>query len=350
MVPERRTLLTVGLVAALMLSGCLGTGPLSDEEEQRVADEFEERFEEIDGFTATIHSEMDGSNVSYESTAKVWQRPNTGEMRQETVAPDERAGDVTVTNGSASINYDESENTYTTFDLSDVTGSSNDLGTQLRNLLDRFEVHYNGTATVDDESTHKVTLVPENTSESASDYRMTMWLDDENYFPVKQEMTSDEFDVATTTRYENVSINPGIADEKFEFEPPEGATEEETGIDTYDSREALAEGTNVTLPEPNLPEGYSFDSGSVSTFNGSTSVTLQYADGETPLSLSVRDATREPSEGDETVDLGNATGQYSSVDSYGFLHWSCGDETYSVAGEVEKETLTDVGASIECPA
>lgn len=351
MVPKRRTLLTVGLVAAMLLSGCLGTGPLSDEQENQVAEQFEQRFGEIDGFTATVHSEMDGENVSVDSTAKVWQRPNDGEMRQEVLAPADQEGDVSVSNGSTSIYYDASENTYTKVDLSGaLSADSRDVGTQLQNLLDRFEVHYNGTASVDGENTHKVTLVPENDSQALSGYQMTLWLDDENYFPVKQQMTSDDLGFESTTHYENVSLNPGIADERFEFEPPAGATERETGFENYETRDELAAATNLTLPEPAVPSGYAFEGGSVSTFDGNTSATIHYTSGEDSLSIVVQESVTETTEGDETVDVGNQTGQYSETAGISSLSWTCTDRSYSVMGNADKETVTDVGASIECSA
>lgn len=350
MVPNRQVLLTVGLVALLALSGCLGTGPLSEAEEQRVADEFEQRFSDIDGFTATVHTDVDGENVSTETRAKVWQRPGTAEMRQEVLEPAERAGDVTVTNESTSIHYDASENTYTRMDLSGLpTGEATDLGSQLRNLLDRFDVTYNGTDTVDGQETHKVTLVPSNTSATAGSLEMTMWVDTEQWFPVKQRMTSDELGIEATTRYENVTLDPGIPDERFSFEPPADATERETGFDSYESRDSLAEATNQTLPDPDPPEGYAFEGGTATSFNGSDSASLRYANGDGSFTISVSDANGQPQDGGETVDVGNRTGQYSEMNEYGHLSWQCEDTAYSVTGNVDRETLVDVGASIECP-
>lgn len=351
MVPNRQVLLTVGLVALLALSGCLGTGPLSEEQEQHVADEFEERFSDIDGFTATVHTEMSGENASSETRAEVWQRPGTGESRQEVLAPDERAGDVTVTNESTSIYYDESENSYTKMDLSGLQSvDQSDLGSQLRNLLDRFDVIYDGTATVEGQETHEVTLVPANESGIGSDIEMTMWVDADNWFPVKQRLTSDEGGFESTTRYENVTVNPGIDDERFTFEPPADATERDTGIDSYDSRADLAGATNATLPDPDLPEGFTFEGGTATSFNDTDSVSLRYASGDETLSISVTGGASDSQEGDQTVEVGNRTGHYSEMNDYGHLIWTCEDSTYSVAGEAGKETLVDVGASIECPA
>lgn len=351
MVPNRKALLTLGLVTAMVLSGCLGTGPLSEQQEERVADEFEDRFAAIDGFTATIHTEATGENVSFESSAQVWQRPSSGEMRQEVLAPAEQAGDVTVTNESTSIYYDASENTYRKMDIAGVGGAgSTDLGTQLRNLLDRFDVVYDGTTTIDGQETYKVTLEPSNETEALGQYQMEMWLDTEEYFPVQQRMESEELGFESTVRYENVSINPGIPDERFTFEPPADATEAETGFETYQSREALADATNVTLPEPALPDGYEFQAGTVSDFGGNRSVTLRYVDGDTSLTLSIETAGDDPSEGDETVDVGDRTGQYSEMSDVGHLAWTCEDTAYSVTGGENKETLTDVAASVGCPA
>lgn len=353
MVPTKRVLLTVGLVALLALSGCLGTGPLSDEQEQRVADRFEERYSNIDGFTATVHTEMDGENVSYENTAKVWQRPGTGEMRQEVLAPEERAGDVTVTNETTSISYDESENTYTQFDVSGMgDGERPDPGEQLRNMLDRFDVIYNGTETVDGTETHKVTLVPANESAMGGDMEMEMWVDSEEWFPVKQRMTSEEFGLETTTRYENVTLNPGIDDEVFTFDPPADATERDTGFDSYDTRENLADATNVTLPDPDVPEGYAFRSGTISSYGGNESVSLRYNDGDAEgrFSITVSAGAQEPLEDGESVEVGNRTARLTGSDGVNRLAWNCEDTGYSIIGELDEETLTDVGASIECPA
>lgn len=354
MVPDRQTMLTLGLVAALAVSGCLSTGPLSDQEEQRVAEKFEDHFEDIDGYTATVHMEMDGefdnTTMDVETTSRVWQRPGTGEMRQEVRAPAEQAGDVTVTNDSASIHYDASENNYTKTDLSGIGDGMNDLTSQLHRLLENYDVVYEGTETLDGRETHRVTLEPTETSEALGDYEMGMWVDSDTWFPVKQQMGGDELGVETTVRYENVTLDPGIPDEKFEFDPPADATERETGFDTYDSRSELADATNVTLPEPDLPEGYAFDNGVVSEYNSTTSVTLQYDGGEESLTVSVDSTPDDPREDGESVDLGNRTGRYSETNGVASLWWTCEETSYSVFGQLGKETVVDVGSSIECPA
>lgn len=350
MVPDRRTLLAVCLAAALALSGCTSAGPLQEGGEDEIVAEFENRFGEIDGVTATIHSENRFENQTHEFSAEIWFRPDTGEMRQEVLAPDEQAGDVIVTNGSTSVYYDASENEYTRTELG--SAGEVDVGSQLSNFLEAHDVIYNGTDTVDGQETHEVTLVPAEPDETPGAQRITMWLDTEELFPVRMETVNEEYDMRNTVRFENVSVDPGIPDERFTFDPPADAElrEVETpDVSEYDSREELADATDRPLPAPGLPDGFEFEQGTVIESDEYASTTIQYGDGDDTLTVSLSTGSDVAPNGDETVQVGNRTAHYAEYGEFRSVSWACEDVLYGIHSEVDRSTLLDVASSIECP-
>jgi negative regulator of sigma E activity len=176
---------------------------------------------------------------------------------------------------------------------------------------------------------------------------MTMWVDTERLFPLKLSM---EFGGTTSTiRYENLTLNPDYPADAFAFDPPANATVREPqtpNVSEFESHAALADATDRPLPEASLPRGFTFERGSVVDGN-STVVSLTYTDGDRQLSVVVTDTRARESDG-ETVTVGDRTGTYREFGDRGSLAWTCGDTRYAVLGPVERETLVDVGAAIDC--
>ncbi len=339
---QRSSILTVCLVAALVLSGCAGT-ELSDEQEQDVVERFEKNLSEVDGYHATMKTTVTVDNESVSTTAEVWARPGTGEMRQEIIEPAERAGNLTVSNGSVMWSYNPAEGTATRFDIPNMSADSG-LAANLGTLVERSDLVYNGTETLDGTETHKLTLLLNESAETAVETTTTVWLDTDRLFPVKMH---SEFDgeVETTVRFTDVELNPGLSDDRFEFDSPEGTEirEQEVPNSTqYDTRTALVDDIDRSLPAPALPDGYTFEQAFVTERDGGESVTMTYANDTEQVTISIAPATDiETTEG-ESVTVAGTTGQYQQIADVGMVVWTSDDTRYAVTGPFKKETLVDI--------
>lgn len=347
MVPKRVGL-TVALVALVALSGCLSTGVLDDQKEEQVVEEFTDRVDEIDAYHATMIATTTIDGESEEIRTEVWARLKTGETRRKILAPEDRAGDLTVSNGSVMWTYDESDGTATRMDIGDVETDVT-LGSYLDELTERYDVAYNGTATVDGEETYKVTLLPNASVESPIESTMTLWLDTDRMFPLKVHTDVGD-NISTTVRYTDLEVNPDIPDERFQFDPPDGVEIEESGMpdfEQYDTRAALDDATERDVPDPDLPEGFAFESGTVSQQNDSQRLSLAYSNGTDRVSIGVIDGREFQAEG-ESVDLGEHTGTYDSAGDVGMVVWTCNGTQYSVTGTLDRSALVNVAASVDC--
>lgn len=347
MVPQRSSVLVVCLAAALALSGCAGQ-QLDDTQEQRVAEQFEERLAELDGYHATVTTTATVDDRTVNTTADVWTRTDTGEMRQEVVAPAERAGDRIVSNGSVMWSYDAAANTATRIDVPEM-GERNGMVPQVDRLVERYDIYSNGTVDIADTEAHKLTLVPEESTAESLSGTTTVWVDTETMFPVKMRMELGE--MTSTIRYENLTLDPAFDEGTFEFDPPAGVTIEEAGISNvseFDDRAALADATDRSLPDRSLPGGFTFEEGMVTDRNGTTNVALQYQNGSGQLTVSLSNAETGPTTDGETISLGDRDGRYADVGPVGRVSWTCETTSYSAVGQLEKQTLREIAVAIGC--
>ncbi|MFB6087560.1 MAG: outer membrane lipoprotein carrier protein LolA [Haloarculaceae archaeon] len=347
----RPSALSAIVVATVLLAGCSAAiGPLGDTAERQIAQQVEQRVARIDGFTATRTTTMTFDNRTRTTTAKVWVRPHSGEMRIRILTPESRAGDVTVVGTNTSWYYDASENTVTRMNFSAMRNDSTRLGARIETLFEQRNVVYAGETTLDGRTVRKVRLLPTNDTESGfATGNITMWVDTGKRFPVKiRYVLGGEMNVTTTIRYENLTINPGIDDSRFTFDPPANATVKTPSFDmeTYDSRRKLADATALPVPEPTVPDGFRFDRGVV--LDGT--VTLRYTNGSASLLVTVNEnASTASTDRGETVSVGDHEGRLVSRGPFTSVHWTCGDTGLSVSGELGREATSDVARSIYCP-
>ncbi|MFT4921752.1 MAG: outer membrane lipoprotein-sorting protein [Haloarculaceae archaeon] len=362
MSPKQSILPGLAVATLLVLAGCSTfVGPLGDQQQQEVADRVEERIQEIDRINATVSMEIGSDSQSISTTTNVKADFESGEYRTEIVRPEEQAGDVTIFNGSAMNVYDASENTYRTFEI-DAGGSAGmqtNLNETFDRLIEKTDIIYNKTETIDGSEAHKVTLVPTNESESDVE-SVTMWIEADRMIPVKIQTTLPAMGgITTTVTFSDVEINPEFDPDTFEFDVPANATvtsaSASVDMNTYETRSDLAAATDLALPPATLAEGFSFESGHIISRDGgsaaSTTVDLTYTADSDRVSVRITPlgdvSGIEYSEG-ETVTIDGHTGQYREFGSSGNLMWTCNGTQYLVSGQVEKSTLVSVGQSVGC--
>lgn len=357
---KRNALPALAVAAVLVLAGCAGfAGQLDDDQQQQVADRLADRLQELDGFEATVTTNIETGDRSMTSKADVAVDLGTGEYRFETLAPNRSAGDVTLYNGSAMISYDASENVYRTFDVEmDGPAMRPNISAQFDQLVEQTDIIYNGTATVNGQETHKATLVPTNESDGFVD-SVTLWVDTDRMIPVKMEMESSGMaNLTTTVTFSDVELNPEFEAGTFEFEPPADASYEKNVLETdtreYEDRDELASAVDLDIPPAELPGGFTFQDATVfeNKDGEPRSVMVDYSDGEREVTVSLsgaQDGMQASLEGDESVTVDGHDATYRSVgESTGNVVWSCNGTEYVVFGNLGKSTLLSVADGIGC--
>jgi len=357
----RRTLLALAIVALTVTSGCVGSvGSLdSGITADQVSDHVQTKYEQIDSYEATVETTIVGPNTSRTTRTDVVAKPQLGFQRSEYLGPDSMAGNVIVSNATTTWTYNATENSARRLDTSGLGQSMQpDYGQLVESYQDRYDVTVDGTTTVADRETYVVHLTPKNASQFASE--MTLWVDTERWFPVQQRSsyTIDNETTTVTTTYHDLRFNTGVSNGTFDYTPPADATIETTtmpSVQRFDSRSALADNTSVAVPDPTVPNDFALERATVTEYNGTTSVRLQYTNDSSTLSVSATreadsatDANGTADSDTETVEIGDATASYQSFGSTGILSWHCGDTRYSVSGDLSKDELIETARSVGC--
>ena len=339
----------------------------------------QQSYDGIEDFNATLVSTSTVSNATgttetTNATAKLSvKRP--GKTRLEYLKPESQAGDVIVSNGTATTFYDAGNNTVRTLNTSfGGMGDTNQTGyvDTIERTLTQSDVSYEGTATVAGEETFVLSISPNttgNVTTANTSSNQTYYLSQESYLPVKT-VTESSFSFGnetTTTRsttlLRDLQINIGLSDSLFEFDAPEDA--ERLGgftpnISTYDSIDEAQQNTDFEFCAPSeVPKGYSFENATVTTVNDNTSVGLQYTNGsDDPINdtLSVRVSMAQPeqqangTEIGQNVTINGQSGTYIEAGNEGIVSFTTGDLRYTVTGPFSQDELVAIAESINCAA
>ncbi|GAA0289119.1 LolA family protein [Halobacterium noricense] len=386
----RQTLLAVAVAALLVTSGCTGLDVLADDAATPSDVDVAQRYDSLDTLEATRVTTVDDGNTTNETRALVRVDFTTDPPRryQRTLAPESRAGDVTVLNESGALLYDADENTvrrvpridgWTTRNQSaylarivaaahgDGVAEVSDGVSPLpiipttrsgpsipEDAIEGFEVEYLGTQRVAGRTAHGFELTA--VSEAALTANQTLWLDSEYYYPLKTSRRIDYRNrtIEATSRLKTVTFDADLPADAFHFDVPEDATGETLNVSTqtFDSASALREHVDFSVPDPEVPAAYEFDEAQYVSGNV-TQASLQYvtADGE---QLTVTKTTSGPNANGwftsgENVTVAGHDSQYLTTPRSNFVSWSCGDTRYAVvATDLEKESLLAVADSVGC--
>lgn len=386
-----RSALLFGLLAVSALTAGCTLLEDTDGQELPSADAVETTVDDLHAVEATMVSRMDGGATPNETRLEMVARPDTGEFRGEVHAPEGQAGTIMVSNGTTMSLYNRTANEVRIVDVSGLTdlndGSMDSvvavfehLNAQSANaetpedvstlpvipagasggagsvtslpLYGNASFTYEGTGTVDGRDAYEVRVVPQDEEPLVSNYRL--WLDAEWYYPLK---TTGQVEIDGTNRtvsmvYRNVTFNPGVADETFEFEPPANATVVDAGntsFEDYESRADLAAGANRTLPEPSVPSDFEFESGIRFDQDGGEQVSLRYENDSARVSVMVQpNGSASASPAGEVIEVDGRSATITTIADTIAVRLRCGTETYVVTGTVSRETATDVAASLVC--
>ncbi|ELZ07993.1 LolA family protein [Natrialba aegyptia] len=343
---RRRRLLATGTLAAL--AGCLT--PAESTEDRTGSELVEAAIEtrlELTDLQARRHLTAETPAETTTQTESISRRP-PAEKRRTVLRSDDGdppTGTVSVTNREISWDYYPEENfVWKRYHPNKVVADGPRL--VLRDLLEDYELTYDGTDTVDGRETHRIDAVPtgtglsddadgraiellvgetvyriplggssdtdasaesengtengtENETETTDDeldgeelaVSRTVWIDDEFSYPIKERDVVRDGDGTLlhrlTVTYEDLAINDGLDPDTFVYEPPEDAEvgtlgDEPEGI--YESREAAATTVPYEIPDPDVPDAYELDRVTVvdNVRQSGPVTTLWYVDSDRP--------------------------------------------------------------------
>lgn len=364
-----------GLVVALLLAGCVG---LSDDTPALPdSDEAVERFASVDVYNQTVVTRSTIDNETTEVRIERTVRPATGEQYQVTYRDGNRT--VTVSNGTTRWIYRPAVNEVTRIQTESTNQTQQ--AERLRDLVDSLETdgagtpvapivpvfpsgsptsggsfnatgysepietEYRGVETVGTHDSYVVRL--ESAETSKREISQTLYYDTESFVLMRAEysITTGDSQIEGQMRVRNISLNPPVDDSTFEFDPPDDATVVTPGIERFENKSKLRQAADTEVPEPSMPAGFEFERGTVVD----QGVSLQYSDG--PRSIFVVTRPTASVGGDESEQVDYRGRSYNLTREYGrvLVDWRCGDTVYSVEGNVDRDTLLEVGDSIECP-
>ena len=386
----RQTLLAVAVAALLVTSGCTGLDVLADDAVTPPDVDVAQRYESLDTLEATQVTTVDSGNTTNETRALV--RIDVTDDRfsqfQRVLAPESRAGDVTVVDESGSLVYDADENAVTRVPRTDSYSGRNQAAYLERvvsaargddvakpsdgvsplpvvpatrtepsipeDAIEGFEVEYLGTQHVAGRTAHGFELTA--VSEAALSVNRTLWLDSEYYYPLKTDQRLDYRNrtIEASTRLANVTFDADLPADAFDFDVPENATVESLNVSaqSFDSANALREHVDFSIPDPEVPDGYEFDEAQYVGGNV-TQASLQYvtAAGER-LTVTKMPSAPNGSRGfdsGENVTVAGRAGQYVTTPRSNFVSWSCRDIRYAVvATDLDEAALLAVADSVGC--
>jgi len=371
--PSRTAL---GVVVLMVLTaGCLSAAPISDNptssddtdnpsstgdaDELPDGDEILDRLTDADSEPEDIHgiraTTIDTGDEVSTATYEVWERP-PAEHRMELIESDEHDEfDVLVSNGTSIWMYDETENeaVHTNLGFAQSDLDSMDDG-MFEEMYGGMNATVSGTETVADREAYVLELTDDGNDPVYE--TVTVWVDTETYYPLKETSESATAELTTTNEFEEVTIDGGIDDEVFEFEPPEDAAvidSEDFMPEEFDDIETAEENVPFDIPEPELPADEELQLGSVMVQDslGGTSVTIQYTSvTDWPLVVSVSDSQQDSglATSDESIDLGpiEATVTELPGSEAVIVEWEQNDLTYSVSGELDTAVLVEIAESM----
>jgi len=325
--------------------------PAGDE----VVERFRERLGSLETAVMTVETNVtvDGGRTT-STEQRTWVDYENDRLRSETET--DRTETITVRNESWTVTYDVENERVHRFENDGDAGPR----TTVDRLLNSSDLGYEGRERLDGEATYRLSVEPTNTGSMSGSVDATVWVDTETYFPeaAHVETDSESFDYEMDAQFRNVTLNASIPADRFTIDVPEDAevpdysTPERT---TYDSLSALRNGTNRSVPDPDVPAAFDFEEGTVVEGDDYHAITLRYTDGDERLHVSKRPAIDyDYGESDtyETVSVGDHTAYYTEFEynetTTSVLVLPCADTTYSLFGDLSREESVDLAESLAC--
>ncbi len=381
--PPAIALLAVGCLLALGVGGA-GVLPAGDDHagpadpETLVDEMLADSPRSVEGELEEVVERND--TVLERTRFEVVREPPEEKKRVRVVNPGE--GNLTVVqNESTAWWYDEDEHEVTRYDRE---GSGRTVivpairYSQYGRVVDEFETRYAGTGSVaghdahvvvftdpsDEPTTASIDVIVGDSEYSLVETRLAeplvlgthrLWIHAEHDYPLKEQTTlvgRDGNTVSFTTRYEHIEFGDEHDDGTFTFDPPDDAAVREPPEmerERFGSVDAAEAVVPYAVPDPTVPAEFELSDVYVSWVNDTTRVSLEYADANETVRVTVWPDFDHEIEG-VNVTVGDRPGTLTQNYARTSVYWRCDGRMYSVSSQLSTERQLAVAASVECAA
>lgn len=355
----------LALLLLAWTAGCIGTAadPLAADE---IAGRFVAAEEQAEDFSATVTATAGSENV----TVRLLQKgPDC--YRLEFLEPAEIAGTVTLSNGTRKWRYDPATQTALTVAGPYIQASFSEppypgwaegvrgyAGMVAESLAER-NASYCGSEVIGGRTAHILEVAGEAklfeapTWNREGVYCLRAWIDAGTWLLLGVEMYGAEGDLILSAEYTDSSVNTGLPDDLFTFDPPGDVevrpmpTTAITPLFLWSIDDARRYGAQVPS---SLPEGYAFNEGAV--LPGAYTV-LRFTDGSDELTVTERlyDPYREsdalPGTPEPVTLAGAREAEYVITGGKDQVRWHAGEYLYLITGEMlGRDELVRVAESV----
>ena len=353
---SRKTLVLAALFLALglMLAGC-GNAITAEE----VVAKMEETIENTDNAHAVIQAKVDAQGITMAVTAEIWEKmPNRVRAEVRDASEPRFADMVMVSDGQQAWLYEPATNRVTVgaageMDMPLPQEMLSSLQETIQEVLDASNVELVGDEAVAGRDAYKLALSPrEDTGQEVfpGNGTATIWVDKEQWIVLKAVYEANAFG-SGSMEVQSFELNPGVSDDLFDFQVPEGATvvdAEAQKPEPMTLDEAIAQ-ADFPLMAPDYVPGNStlievFRAGElfVLRYNHSTEISFTVVQGPElagppPLGQSQ----------DTMVRGQSATIVSDTAGGNTFLYWTENGVTVTVAGHISVDEALKVAESLK---
>lgn len=224
----------------------------------------------------------------------------------------------------------------------------------MERIIENNEPVLQGTEIIDGNKTYILEFVFESSIPDFPVDSTKLWINSDNWSPVKYELYKDE-KIVISAAFKNFRFNTGIPDEKFEYQPPENAKviEQQKSAPQTVALEEAKNSVDYELKMPSyVPEGFEFDH--IQYTPGTSSVVIYYENDVIRSVLAVVQMPYESSQkpkviGQENTTIGNTKGNYFESANSKHLKWNENNIEYTIMlnAPLERDNEIDKGVMIK---
>jgi outer membrane lipoprotein-sorting protein len=343
--------LSVLVVIALLLGGC---------QRQPTAQEIVAKLQEVEASTEDAHAILEfsakGQGTDQDLVVEAWEkRPNKFRAEVLEANDSELVGATSVTDGQQFWMYEPGKNEVVIGEVGPDEPSSfrwaiQEMEYMIQQALDATDVKLAGEEDIAGVATYKLELAPKEGDETflPAGSKATLWVDQERWV-VLQAYFSGGIAGEGQMRVRSFELNTGIADDRFQFQIPEGAKvtkAEDKQAKHLTLDEARAQADFLLVPTY-VPEGVTL----IDVLTMGEAFILHYDHSTTSFSViqGFSEGVREAPTGQKTEVTVRGQTANLIADSLGnnFLTWVENGVTITIAGHISQEEILKVAESLQ---
>ncbi len=353
----RRNVLVVWSVLLVLSLGLAGCG------QKITAEEIVAKVQETALNTQDAHAVVTGSvdvqGVQMSATAEIWEKsPNRLRVEVLETSQAEFAGTLLVSDGQQGWAYNPQRNQVMVGAVDNLQlplppEMLTELQDVIQRMMDASNVELLGEEAVAGREAYKLALSPKEGAEQPffpGDGTATIWVDKEQWFVLKATYQAGSFGQGSM-EVQSFELNPGLSDELFTFQVPEGA--EVIDVEAQQPQHLTLDEAKAQAGFPLLvPEYLPKDATLVDVLKMENSIILYYERApEVAVSLIQGPAWTEPLPEGQSQEVSvrgqNGTVIHDDVHGNTFLYWTENDVVIVIAGRINLDEALKVAESLK---